>query len=262
MKRIALSLISSSLLASSAFAWVGGPFDNNMFFGRETNGTYQGVISGKNLSGVMIFGTTDSSSSGKGSYDTNIGVFGNTGRAIIFVPKEDTTSNQGSTGMVVAQVSAVSNFPSRKLAGTIDGSQLIDQQSVVIPKIVSWSYTTPEWTDGDGTVHPPIPGHITYEDLSFTYDNVVQISGSFDAKFVRTFPSLEFSGSGKLQVTQSDGWDSMGGNDIDTPLSVWVKTKTTDVDVRVSGVRTSTSNPYILGELPTYRPSIVPASNN
>ena len=61
-KTLAPVLAASILLYSpAAFALTGGPFDNGYSPGASAGGTYAGVITGKNLTGLVQFGISDSS---------------------------------------------------------------------------------------------------------------------------------------------------------------------------------------------------------
>ena len=63
-KALAPILAASILLYSpAAFALTGGPFDNGYSPNATAQGTYAGVITGKNLTGLVQFGISDSSES-------------------------------------------------------------------------------------------------------------------------------------------------------------------------------------------------------
>jgi hypothetical protein len=64
LKALAPLVLASFLLnTTSAFALTGGPFDNGYTPGATAAGTYSGVITGKNLMGLVQFGISDSSES-------------------------------------------------------------------------------------------------------------------------------------------------------------------------------------------------------
>jgi hypothetical protein len=74
MKKVAplallgLFLLDHSPVNQSAQALVGGPFDDNAYFGSSSaDGTYSGTITGKNLIGMVSFGVS-SSSEGNGRF--------------------------------------------------------------------------------------------------------------------------------------------------------------------------------------------------
>ncbi len=258
-------------MASPAFAIVGGPWDNNMFYGRSIDGTYQGVITGKNFSGVMLFGLASTSNPNAGTAIDNIGIYGNDGRVVAFT--------EGV--MVIGQVAATADVPSRAISGVFDASALRGESAITIPKMTS--YTAPVAAVPpiqpvpavviDGTlVSPAIPGtpgvaaqpeKYTYENLNYTYVDAVAINGHFDAKITKTFPWVAYAGKGKIEVETTDGWDYLGGADLTSPLEVWPLVNKKKVNVQVSGVRTSTQNPSMLtgGTLYSYYPAIFPSGN-
>ncbi|MEQ1861814.1 MAG: hypothetical protein ABMA13_17995 [Chthoniobacteraceae bacterium] len=69
MKNRTLKALAPLMLASmfaytpAAFALTGGPFDNGRSLGETAGGTYSGVMTGKNLIGLLQFGISDSSES-------------------------------------------------------------------------------------------------------------------------------------------------------------------------------------------------------
>lgn len=112
MKRFTLALLSTLALAAPSFGWVGGPFSNNVFTGSNGNGTYQGVITGKNVSGIMLFGTAGTSDVANGSYSQLSGLYGNGGRALIFTPN----------GSVLCNVLSTVDLQARRLTSMVNGS--------------------------------------------------------------------------------------------------------------------------------------------
>lgn len=117
MKRIALSLLAVLALGAPAKAIVGGPWDNNLFYSPTLNGTFQGTLTGKNISAVMMFSTASSSASN--ATDTNLR-FKNAGRMVSFY-----------RGIVVASgVEAVPNASTHKIAAII--KQWGNSQSLTI----------------------------------------------------------------------------------------------------------------------------------
>ena len=247
MKRLALSFLTSSILASSAFAWVGGPFDNNSFYGRDINGTFQGVMTGKNISGLMVFGTTSASQSGQGS-ESEAGVYGNGGRALIFA--------EGS--LLIGDVSAVADMAGRKLSLAIDASRghgMTDTASTtsVTNNVVETTTTVTSGTGSEATTTTTTKTTTTPIITTTRYylEGTSQLRGVIDAKFSKVFPTLNYSGNGEVLYAS---WTRLGQDTPDdAPYTIgdggYVK-------VRVSGVRTSTSNPVVSGTLPWSFPTI------
>ena len=251
MKRIALAVLPAFLLYTSpAHAWVGGPWSNNVPGGESWAGsTFQGVISGKNISGIMIFGVAPTSSANAtttaGATTTstrvtqvNLGTLpsqeggmwstGSEGRAMIFV--------QGS--LVVCQMNAVVDLPGKTLSGTVDGSRVRSQQTLV--------KTMPSTTVNGGQ-----------STTQFVFTDVLTIAGTFDSRITETFPNMIFSGNGTVSVTapvEPYGVTEMVvGASLD-PNAVSANTgavttkfipidQTVDYKIRVSGVQTSNLPP-------------------
>ncbi len=222
MKRSLLALLSTALLASPAFAIVGGPFDNNVFYGAESSGTYQGVLTGKNISGVAIFGTSSTSSANGSGVPSSLGVFGSGGRALIFVEGE----------AVTADVNSTADFKNRRITSAFEGS--------VGLATVAWPPQRQRETDGSTTV------------TTWILEGALEINGMISSKIVRTFPSLEFAGKDRLRIRGI--WPVLRptfGGGIPTY-------RIEDVDeerpVRFTGVRTSTQSPVITTTLTQVSP--------
>jgi len=226
MKRFLLALASSFVIVTQASAIVGGPFDNNSFFGTDSTGTYQGVVTGSGISGIMVFGT-----SGISSVDVNtrsmMGTYGNAGRALFFV--------RGT--LVSADVASVADMADRHLTLALTGS-------------VSYGTTDVERI-GD-------PGF----GVSYTLEGVSQLSGYLEARFTQTFPQLRFSGSGTIDmVTTTDLTPVYDDNN--NVVSYEIHPEYNEFNVNYYGVRTSYQTPAIVGTLPWYYPevTVVPDSS-
>jgi hypothetical protein len=256
MKRFALSLFTSSILASSAFAWVGGPFDNNTFYGRDINGTFQGVISGKNVSGIMVFGTTSGSTAGSGSA-SDVGVYGNGGRALIFA--------NGS--MLMGYVNSVADIPGRKLSLAIDGSRghgtTAVAQDVKVTNARATVETTKETETKTETTTTTDTTTETVDTVTpiitttrYFLEGATQVRGILDARFTSTFPNLIFNGGGDLEILSFTGLEQERDDDGNPYGAPWIVSYGGPVKVRVSGIRTSTNNPTIVGELDWAFPTV------
>lgn len=106
MKRIALSLLAVLALGAPAKAIVGGPWDNNLFYSPTLKGTFQGTLTAKNMSAIMIF-TIGENSSSEG--DSSAVLFPNAGRMVTFY--------EGAT--TISRVEAVPDGDTRKIAAVI-----------------------------------------------------------------------------------------------------------------------------------------------
>lgn len=221
MKRTLLAILSSAILATPAFALVGGPFDNNLFYGNDISGTYQAVLTGKNISGIMLFGTTPNSSN-PAAGESQMGTYGNGGRGIIFV--------EGY--MVVANVSAVANVMDRQISVAIDGSR----------NLQDFHYNASRY------VYVGNPPTEVYVEQRAVLEGAITVAGMLNAKFSRTFPSLEFRGKGDLTV------------ELGTPSNVafdngfpYYTGGQETYSVHWNGIRTGNSSPLVVGTLPEYQ---------
>ena len=234
MKKFALAVLPALILASPAFALVGGPWDNNIPGGtqNEASGTYQATITGTDLSGVMIFGTSATSNAGAGSsaaknsltgsIAAGLQTSGNEGRVAIFV----------AGTLVIGEMSAVVDLPGKSISGTLDASRLRSVETL---------------TKDTGALKP----------ITYTYYDVVTASGSFTSKFVQTFPNIVFSGKGKVAVSDPQGVievditatvDDTGSTGSQT-TSLRPNPLKYDVPIRVHGVKTSNIAPTFTGSV-------------
>ncbi len=240
MKRTLLAIFSSVILATPAFALVGGPFDNNIFFGNNMASTYQGVITGKNVSGIMVFGTASGSATGQGSA-SEMGTFGSAGRGLVFI----------NGNMVACDVTAVGDFGGRKLSIALSGSVGFGATDTAqVTKVITNSTTTEKEDTNTGIITRETKDVDTTVITTYTLEGASQISGMIDARFTRTFPNIEYSGKGELVVIRSTRLVQFGNN------APTVANDTEEIDVRVNGVRTANSSPTILGTLTWHFPSV------
>ncbi len=157
MKRIALSLLAVLALGAPAKAIVGGPFDNNLFYSPTVDGTFQGTLSGKNISAVMVFsvGASAPISSTTGSTDAR---FPNVGKMVSFY--------RGGTAL--SYMDAVADGNSRNIAAVITG-----ESELLIQGFMSAKFDN---------IYPSI----TYKgkaDMSAYWEDVVNPSNSFYEEF-------------------------------------------------------------------------------
>ncbi|MEI6351502.1 MAG: hypothetical protein WCP06_10395 [Verrucomicrobiota bacterium] len=268
MKPLVIAAFSALVFACPAFALVGGPWDNNIPGGTptEANGTYQGVITGKNLSGVMMFGTaTTSTTGGAASLSGTSGIFnssGSEGRIAIFT----------NGVLVVGEMAAVVDLPAQSVSASFDGSRLRSVQSLT--RTSSSVVNVPE-VIFDGTVVNTTKLENTTQQA--TLNDVVNIAGFFGAKFNQTFPTITFAGKGELTITQPD-LNAPNGPVADevtpepaqtnadgTVTTAWM-TRTVplldpdpalqNIKIRVSGAKTSELSPTFTGSVTVEQPSV------
>ncbi len=172
--RCALASVSAVLVLAtfafptSALAWKGGPFSNNSYSPSGYQGTYRGVVSGKNVSGVTSFTMSNDSVS--------------VGRSIIFA--EGRVYSGGCEGLVTNEsVNAVFDGFSTTQEGSEEnltnaGDNSIDPGNVTIS-----------------------PGSIS---ASSGYQVTATLNGYYDAKVKENNATFRFDGKGVvvLRVTE------------------------------------------------------------
>lgn len=101
-------LASLLLQAPAAFALSGGPFDNGYAPGATASGSYSGVITGKNLVGIVQFGVSDSTiqNATTGATVTPVGRF--------------SVFHEGF--LATGTCDAIADPSSQRIAGTLDGT--------------------------------------------------------------------------------------------------------------------------------------------
>lgn|GEM_PF-4852671 len=100
-------LASLILQAPAAFAISGGPFDNGHASGATASGSYSGVITGKNLVGIVQFGVSDATLQNATTGATVSPV----GRFSVF--------HEGY--LATGTCDAIADASSQRIAGTLDG---------------------------------------------------------------------------------------------------------------------------------------------
>lgn len=210
MKKLLLTLLSSVVIASPAFALVGGPWDSNIPGNPNTvnpsniNGTYQGTIKGTNLSGVMMFGTST-----KGAVVTGTNTV--PGFAIAFF--------EGTTAL--AAIDVVVDLGARRLSGVVDygvGSRGGSTSPVSITLVRPATATSAE---------------VEWEVI----DNIF-FNGYFNAKLSKSWANNSFKGTGFLLVKKVD-FDGFYRQLITDPTTATPQIVTTPLSIKVAGVKTS-----------------------
>ena len=225
MKRLVASVLPL-FLSSSAFAIVGGPFGNNTFQGRSgvdnSAGTYQATLSGQDVSGVVIFGTSDSSRATGGS-GGGLSSSGSEGRALIFT----------NGHAVLSQVSSAVNLGGRNISGVISGSKRTSQYPIT-------------------RTEEPIG--------NFTVTDVLVVTGFFKAKIRQTFPTYGFEGKGTLNIKVPDASRSFEvriDGDAAAIVPSYNPNSGEDVRITISGVKTSNTPPNFSGTVTLETSSVV-----
>ena len=225
MKRFLAAALSLAFAASSAFALVGGPNDANIFGNANpvnpsnANGTYQGTIKGKNISGITVFGTSTAGTSGTAGTTTTIVSGTGANRTVTTISTPSTSQGYAiiyiEGKIAAAQLAAILDIGSRNLSGVMEGAGA--------------SGVTPILTNPAGT--------------SFSVTDAVYFTGEFNAKLSKSWAANSYSGKGTLMVTKVDisGFNqAVLTNSNAVPQIVTVPTS-----IKVSGVKTSnTPNSY------------------
>lgn len=270
-KRSILCFAGLLCAATIAHAWVGGPTSNNSFNQNgSTAGTYQGVITGKNIVGVMILGSADTQKWNDTGLQQTTGSGSNQQTNQLF----DLTSNEGRfaifvdgtvvTGMATASI----NLPERNITAVLEGSK--DRGTKVVQKeIVTTVPNITTNTDADGlTTKTEAPPQIKTETKSFTLNDIFYVSANFKAKIGRTFPALSFEGKGTLDVKDPTGIEIVqydvddpqlfeGGTRVNgTYWSISPEIDETEIGIRVYGVKTSSESPFFYAPVSVQYPSV------
>ena len=229
MKRLALTLLSAVVLASPAFALVGGPWDANIP-GNPTpidpssiDGTYQGTIKGANLAGIMVFATTSKGTTASAPITQT--VITGTGSQQVSVTTAFPATVQGYAGIffegkiAFAKVDSVVDLGSRKISGIIQGG---GQSAVSRTLTRPATATTPEtkWT--------------------ISTDSVV-FYGNFDAKLSSSWSENSYKGKGFLLAKRVD-IQGFFNQLITNPTTAAPQIVTLPVPIKVAGVKTSSTS--------------------
>lgn len=271
-KRSFACLLGLLFAVTGAHAWVGGPFSNNSFTqDGSIAGTYQAVISGKNIVGVMIFGASDTQK----LTDTGLTSTTSTGSSTNISQLFDLTSNEGrfaifADGTVVTGMASASiNMPERNITAVLEGSKnrgtkFVQKQTVTTTPNI----TTTTDADGNVTTTEGTP-LVQTETRTFTLNDVFYLSGNFKAKINHTFPAQTFEGSGTLDIKDPTGVEVVAYNFEDGPQMLYggvqqqstywriqPEVEETSVGIRVYGVRTSFEPPYFSSAVNVEYPSV------
>jgi hypothetical protein len=228
MKRfLAVVALSFSLAASSAFALVGGPDDANIFGNANpvnpsnVNGTYQGTIKGKNISGLTVFGTSTAGTSAQAGYTQTITT--GTGSGARTTTYTYPTTVQGYAIVYIegkiasADLAVILDLGGRTLSGVMEGAG-----SRAIPLMLVNTTLNEYWNVTDA----------------------VYFTGDFSAKLSKSWAANSYSGKGTLQVTKVDlngFYQALATN----PATAAPQIVNVPTSIKVSGVKTSnTSNSF------------------
>jgi len=218
MKRLALAILPALILYTSpAQAWWGGPWSNNSPTNSTGAGTFQGVLTGPNVTGVMIFGYSSTSSSSAatqtttqsfnfftGSSTTSTSVTSNTGMG--------TTGSEGRAAIfvdgfvVVADLSAIVNLPGKTISGIIEGSQVRSVSSMTDNEVANSTTTAATNTST-----------VNYTTTHYQFTDVENVTGDFNATLDQTSPDVTFAGTGTLTVKHPN--DGMGVVPVTIPIA-------------------------------------------
>ena len=273
MKRIAIALLPAFLLyASPAYAWTGGPWDHNIAGGQSTlNGTFQGVISGTNITGIMIFGIGSTSSSGSTTGSTTstasstttstttaavasgLGSSGNEGRVALFIDGV----------LVIGQLSATMNTSAKTIAGVFESSRTLTVTTITKAGL------------SQATTNAGTTGMATTADSTYTFTGVETASGAFTGNLDKTYPDITFSASGSVTVTSPNertpvtetvvaadlSLDGSVSADSGRPSTMFiVVTQSQSYPITVSGVKTGSTSPTFSNSITTQQSSVVKSS--
>lgn len=236
-KTLALAATLLTLAATSAFALVGGPWDSNIYGNPNKvdpsnyDGTYQGTVKGKNLSGLFAFGTSTAGTSGESGYSETVVSGTGNNRTEITYTYPGTVQGYAVVyleGKVAyAYLSVVQDLGSRKLSGVMQGAGAPASGSIVV------SNGTTSWTVVDA----------------------VTFTGTWDAKLSKSWALNSFTGKGSLQVTKVD-LATFYSTLLTNPSAAVPQIVNVSTSIKVAGVKTSgTANSYYV-TVPSSVPSV------
>ena len=259
--RILICLSVAAMICTSAQAWVGGPFSNNSFNSDGgVNGTYQGILRGKNVTGVFIMGTSATveikdtglrSTSRRTSLEGGIRTTTETEN-----PLTQLTGNEGRFAMfvkgtvVAGSTTASVDMSGRKISAILEGSrnrgtQAINKQG--IESVVSGSNGLSYY----------------YSNKGYELKDVLYVAGDFNAKVNKSYPSQSFLGSGEIEISDPTGIEEVvisSGKDIfgynTSTTKIVPKIEKTEVKIRVNAVKTSNLQPAFPTGLTVEYPSV------
>ncbi|MEI8233283.1 MAG: hypothetical protein WCH57_01205 [Verrucomicrobiota bacterium] len=247
MKRFLAAALALSLAASSAFALVGGPHDANIFGNANTvnpsniNGTYQGTIKGKNISGITVFGTSTAGTSGTAGTTTII--LTGSGNSYNETMTTTPSTSQGYAVVYIegkiatADLAAVVDLGARNLSGVIEGAGARSFPLTLI---------NPSYVGATGT------------GASFSVHDSVYFTGNFSAKLSKSWASNSYSGKGTLMVTKVDinGFNQAVANPL-TSATASPQIVTVPTSIKVAGVKTSnTAGSYVVNTSTATQPIV------
>jgi hypothetical protein len=155
--------------------------------------------------------------------------------------------------MVIGEMSSVIDVAGRRIAGVMEGSQTRSQQTI---QGTTYGFDT-------NLTGSSISVGSTPSTQTFTFNDVVNIAGSFESKITGLFPSMSFEGNGTLTITApvTEGdqvrakqfgtsnvvVDGLPASQTSYSVLQPVFDEPRHVDVVVSGVKTSAAAPTFTG---------------
>ncbi|MDD5349972.1 MAG: hypothetical protein PHQ12_07160 [Chthoniobacteraceae bacterium] len=222
MKRfLAVSALTLSIAASSAFALVGGPWDANVYGNANpvdpsnVNGVYQGSVKGKNISGVTAFASSTIGTTGQAGYTETVTT--GTGNNQHTVTTTFASTVQGYAAIYIegkltyASLVVSVDLGARKISGVMEGAG-----SRAIPLVL----------------HSPLHSWNVTDSAYFT--------GNFNAKLSSRWAANSYSGKGTLMITKVD-LDGFYRAVLTSPASATPQIVTEATSIKLDGVKTSNS---------------------
>lgn len=212
------------LSATSALALVGGPFKGTEGLPDFSTGTWQGILTGKNLTGVIIFGTASDSAAPRPTTTTtgSVGFFGGSTQTTttdVISSGLGTTGSEGRVAVfvdglvVVGSTTSTVDFNERRIASVFEASRTrnvtqIDRE--VVTANTQITAPIPATFNPDGTLNSPARGGELIETLTttvqpFILNDVLTLSGAFSAKIVEAYPESRFEGTGEVEISEANG---------------------------------------------------------
>lgn len=189
--------VAALFAPSASQAWWGGPFGLGFPSADglgDPFGTYQAVISGKNVSGIAIFGIAGTSDATTAAgIAVGLGSSGNDGRFALFVDGE----------VVIGGVSAVGQVSSKQIGAVLEGSKDLGQEIFDIDLITTTveNQVTITATTTDETLNVTT----NRSTKTLTLNKFIHVAGDFLADLDLNISILSFEGDGSLVIEKPTG---------------------------------------------------------
>lgn len=216
---LGLFLVDQSPVNPTAQALVGGPFDDNAYFGSASaDGTYSGTLTGKNLIGIVSFGVS-STSEGQGrfsvfhegfvSYGAASGIADLASRrvaasllGVAAIPGESTSGSgaiTGGTGTLTVRSAAEGSFIARMKGYpqqvTFEGEgELATSANTAVLTTATGDSTVPT-VDSSFSVTFDVPGSAGTDAASQGTSGSVTVEGTAQTAILRTSTPFKVRGS-------------------------------------------------------------------